>query len=270
MGVINIFMCRFLGFQSSRPCEIHYSLHDAENALVKQSKKHPDGWGVGYYVDKELYLMKSARAAFRDFNFPHLTKGIVSKTIICHVRQATMGAKKIENCHPFKFGNWMFAHHGNIRRFKKVKPLLLKEMPQKMKQHIQGLTDSEVAFHLFMTYLSQEVRDVERVLQVKPIEKALIKTINKIDQLVKKVGASKKSDLNFILTNGKFILATCRGEKLYYTEHHETMGISKKRRLEKYFMICSEKFSKSDYWEKVPKNSLIIVNDKADYDIVPL
>ena len=63
MGVINIFMCRFLGFQSSRPCEIHYSLHDAENALVKQSKKHPDGWGVGYYVDKELYLMKSARAA---------------------------------------------------------------------------------------------------------------------------------------------------------------------------------------------------------------
>ena len=264
-------MCRLLGFQSSQPSKIHNCLHDAENALVIQSKKHPDGWGVGYYIDDELFLVKSARSAFADFNFPGATKAIVSKTIICHVRQATVGAKKtIENCHPFTFGSWMFAHHGTIRGFKKVKPLLMKDIPEKIKKHIQGLTDSEAAFHLFISYLSKEVRDVNHVTKIKPIKKALVKTIRKIDELVKKVGVSKKSDLNFILTNGKFMLATCRGEKLYYTEHHDTMGLKKKRAIDKYFMICSERFSKSDAWKKVPQNSLVIVNNKVDFDIVPL
>ncbi len=264
-------MCRLLGFRSSQPSKIHYSLHDAENALVLQSKKHPDGWGVGYYVDDELHLVKSAHAAFADFNFPGITQAIVSKTIMCHVRQATVGSKKtIANCHPFKFGKWIFAHHGTIREFKKVKPLLLKEIPLTIKKNIQGLTDSEVACHLFITYLSQEVSDIDHVSKIKPVKKALVKTIKKIDKIVKKVGASKKSDLNFILTNGKLMLATCRGEKLYYTEHQGTMGVKKRDKSEKYFMICSEKFSKSDHWKKIPKNSLVMVNNKVDFDIVPL
>jgi len=43
-------MCRLFGFRSVLRSRVHRSLRTADNALAVQSRVHPDGWGVAYYV----------------------------------------------------------------------------------------------------------------------------------------------------------------------------------------------------------------------------
>ena len=43
-------MCRLFGFRSVLRSQVHRSLRSADNALAVQSRVHPDGWGVAYYV----------------------------------------------------------------------------------------------------------------------------------------------------------------------------------------------------------------------------
>ena len=56
-------MCRLFGFRSAQPSTAHRSLAQAENALAQQSLQHPDGWGIGWFVDDDAYVVKSANAA---------------------------------------------------------------------------------------------------------------------------------------------------------------------------------------------------------------
>ena len=65
-------MCRLFGFRSLVDLPVHHSLREAENALAKQSVHHPDGWGIGYYLDGLPYLKKSADSAFRDYEYSRL------------------------------------------------------------------------------------------------------------------------------------------------------------------------------------------------------
>ena len=59
-------MCRLFGFRSVIPSQVHRSLLSAENALVWQSERHPDGWGVAYFVGGIPHLIKSAETAIQD------------------------------------------------------------------------------------------------------------------------------------------------------------------------------------------------------------
>ena len=49
-------MCRLFGFRSVIPSQVHQSLVGAENALMLQSDRHPDGWGVAW----RMQFQKSA------------------------------------------------------------------------------------------------------------------------------------------------------------------------------------------------------------------
>ena len=281
-------MCRLLGFKSSIPSLIHYSLHDAENALVIQSKKHSDGWGVGFYVNKECFVVKRAHAAFKDFNFPQLTKTLISDAIVCHIRKGTIGdKKKRQNCHPFQFGQWLLAHNGTVRNFNRVKRKILGEIPKDLQKHILGNTDSEHVFYLFIHYLKLEYKNknIDKLKDVEIAKSALVKTIHKIDEWAHSFSSKKKSSLNLILTNGKVLLAIRRGKSLFHTENRIVMGIpeiiiktsvkekkivKKREDMERYFLVSSEKLSKSAFWERVPENSLITVDSNVKFDIVPL
>ena len=44
-------MCRLFGFRSVIKSQMHRSLVSADNALVRQSEQHPDGWGVAGLMD---------------------------------------------------------------------------------------------------------------------------------------------------------------------------------------------------------------------------
>jgi predicted glutamine amidotransferase len=56
------------------------------------------------------------------------------------------------NCHPFRHGRWLWMHNGLIHDWLKVKRDLSFEIDPSLYPKIEGTTDSEIFFHLALTY----------------------------------------------------------------------------------------------------------------------
>ena len=122
-------MCRLFGFRSIVQLPVHHSLREAENALAKQSRQHPDGWGIGYYLDNDPYLQKGSGSAFRDYDYARISEMLASETVVAHIRRATVGRTSEANSHPFVFRQWMFAHNGEVEHYDRVRDHLRGQIP---------------------------------------------------------------------------------------------------------------------------------------------
>jgi len=154
-------MCRLLGFRSNIPMPLAYPLLDASNALMKQSKNdsrdlaHPDGWGIGYYQNGEAVVHKNVAPAYEDAIFRQHARAISANNAIVHVRAASVGNITLQNAHPFRYQNWIWAHNGTVRPFDDIYQQFVKQIDPKFLAHRQGQTDSEMCFLLFLTELAK-------------------------------------------------------------------------------------------------------------------
>ena len=148
-------MCRIFGFRSVMQSQVHRSLVSADNAFMRQSERHPDGWGVAYYVADAPHVVKGASAAFGDQLFKHVSGIVTSETVLAHLRKATQGELSTINTHPFQYGHWVFAHNGNIANFAEIRDVLLGRIPPVLRRFILGTTDSEVLFYLLLGKMAQ-------------------------------------------------------------------------------------------------------------------
>jgi predicted glutamine amidotransferase len=69
------------------------------------------------------------------------------------------------NCHPFRYGRWLWVHNGLVRDFERLRRDLLLAVDPALFPAIVGSTDSEVMFHLALTFGLREdpVAAVERM-----------------------------------------------------------------------------------------------------------
>ena len=146
-------MCRLFGFRSVIQSQMHRSLIAADNALGRQSDRHPDGWGVAYYVDGAPHVTRSPVHALGDALFHRVSGVVSSETVLAHVRKATHGAHTVLNCHPFQYGRWVFAHNGDVPTFDRDRAELLAEVSPRLRRFVLGETDSEVIFFMVMSRL---------------------------------------------------------------------------------------------------------------------
>ena len=132
-----------------------------DNSLVMQSlharesntRTNGDGFGVGWYapsISSEPALFTSVSPAWNDRNLLHLTSKIKSPAFFAHVRAATGGGVTKYNCHPFIYKQWMMMHNGGITNFNQVKRHLRRLLDDDLYRWIQGETDSEHLFALFL------------------------------------------------------------------------------------------------------------------------
>ena len=77
-------MCRLFGFRSVLRSQVHRSLRTADNALAVQSRAHPDGWGVAYYVAGAPHVIKSTGMAGSDHLFERVSGLLTSETVVAH------------------------------------------------------------------------------------------------------------------------------------------------------------------------------------------
>ena len=155
-------MCRWLAYcgEPLRPSEL--ILHP-QHSLIAQSLDSPlgaetvngDGFGFGWYPagpgGECSGLFRSTEPAWNDQNLRELTQAIESPLFFSHVRAAAGPPVQQTNCHPFRFGNWLFMHNGALAGFGSVKRDLTFAVDPSLYPHIQGTTDSEVLFHLALT-----------------------------------------------------------------------------------------------------------------------
>ena len=70
---------------------------------------------------------------------------------LAHIRASTGTAVQQTNCHPFRFGKWLWVHNGLVREFPRVKRDLALVVDKSLYASIEGSTDSELLFYLALT-----------------------------------------------------------------------------------------------------------------------
>jgi predicted glutamine amidotransferase len=97
------------------PVRATFWLLEAPDSLAEQSRREPDGTGLGSYDhDGGPVVSKQPLAAFQDEEFAREAREVCSPTFVAHVRYASTGAISPENTHPFEQRGRLFAHNGVI------------------------------------------------------------------------------------------------------------------------------------------------------------
>ncbi len=211
-------MCRLFGFRSAVPSRAHRSLLEAENALSDQARGHPDGWGIGWFIDDDAYLVKSSTPAHICPRFKEMSDRLSSHTFVVHVRRATVGGIDPLNAHPFRFGRWLFAHNGTVHGFDRLRPWMLERTSAKLRMSTLGDTDSE---HLFAFVLSQLERagvdpSGRNPAEARAVAGALRTGLLTLAAEARRIGVDRPTT-NVILTDGRVFLAHRSGIDLYFS-----------------------------------------------------
>ncbi len=126
-------------------------LLEAPDSLAEQSRREPDGTGLGAFdKDGKPEVLKQPLAAYEDHAFAHEARSVTSRTFVAHVRYASTGALVMRNTHPFEQRDRIFAHNGVISDLGALERELGDEMSL-----VGGETDSERYFALI-------TREIER------------------------------------------------------------------------------------------------------------
>jgi glutamine amidotransferase len=155
-------MCRWLAYSGS-PILLEELLYKPKYSLIDQSMHsrlgvettNGDGFGVGWYASgdaAEPSLFRGVGPAWSDLNLRDLARTVRSPLFLAHIRASTGTPVQQTNCHPFRYGRWLWLHNGSIRGFPEVKRELTFAIDPDLYTSVTGSTDSEVMFYLALTF----------------------------------------------------------------------------------------------------------------------
>jgi glutamine amidotransferase len=81
-----------------------------------------------------------------------LATEIRTPLFLAHVRAGTGTPVQRTNCHPFRYRNWLFVHNGYVAGYSRLRRDLLMAVRPDLFGNIAGSTDSELLFHLALTF----------------------------------------------------------------------------------------------------------------------
>jgi predicted glutamine amidotransferase len=140
-------MCRLFGLHAgTNVVTATFWLLDAPDNLAEQSRRNPDGSGLGVFdAQGRPHVDKQPIAAWHDAEFATDAHDLSGTTFIAHVRYATTGAHDVVNTHPFLQDGRIFAHNGVVEGLD-VLDERLRELGTA--DVVLGQTDSERVFAL--------------------------------------------------------------------------------------------------------------------------
>lgn len=201
-------MCQLLGMNCNTPTDIQFSFE----GFAKRgglTDEHADGWGIAFFEGSAARCFIDHRPA-ADSPVAELIRHypIRSLNVISHIRKATVGEVKLQNCHPFVrelWGQaWVFAHNGDLKNFH----------PNLTGDYLPiGETDSEQAFCLILQTLKTEfgLRQKDNA----PSLQAISKVIQRVAQQIAQHGT-----FNMLLSNGQALFTHCSTKLEYIIREH--------------------------------------------------
>lgn len=212
-------MCRLYAFRANEPTRVECSLVHAQNALMEQSRGdtqglvHGHGWGVADFPDGVPVVEKQTWAAYHGEHFRKKAARVYARTVLAHVRRATVGEPSIENTHPFQNGRWIFAHNGTVPNFTEVRDRMIPAIDRFYLNEIRGTTDSE---HIFLYLLSLWRRHPEE-----PLLDLVGRGLAQIVRWTTEVDKDARISLNIVLTDGRKLVGSRLGRTLWHLEREQ-------------------------------------------------
>lgn len=197
-------MCRWLAYGGD-PIAMDMLLFKPCNSLIRQSLSaqrsiaptNGDGFGLGWYGNLERPgLYRDTMPAWNDSNLRSLAEQIHSPLFFAHVRASTGPATARLNCHPFRYGRWLFMHNGQIGGWTDVRQGIESSIDKHLYKHREGSTDSEALFYLLLG----------NGLERDPAG-AFARTISQVLELMAGEGVTDPFRMTAALTDGKRIFA---------------------------------------------------------------
>jgi glutamine amidotransferase len=267
-------MCRWLAY-AGNPIPIDWLTVQASHSLIDQSlharlgatTTNGDGFGVGWYDDatETPGLYHSTHPAWNDRNLRELAAHVSSRLFFAHVRASTGSAVQETNCHPFRYGRWLFMHNGLVRGFPRLKHDLLVAIDPGLLAAVEGSTDSELLFYLALTFGAEH----------DPVA-ALERVVGFVEQVAERYGIANPLQLAAALTDGSRIVAVrysterrsrslffsidARAIKQQYPADKRIRSLSDEARA-----IVSEPLGDlADAWTEVPESSVVVIQPGPD------
>jgi predicted glutamine amidotransferase len=155
-------MCRLLGYCSHDAASVAELLGtESFRAFTSLSDLHGDGWGMAWYAGSRPAVWKSAARAGSEPEYDKLAWQPLGDLGLVHLRWATPGLAVTDvNTHPFRYGDYTFAHNGAIHPQERLGEML----PLEWERRLAGSTDSERYFLHVMWRLA--VRDGDMVAAI--------------------------------------------------------------------------------------------------------
>ncbi len=188
-------MCELFSLSSREPVDADFSL--AALARNGSYERHmDDGWGVAYYEDKDVCLIKDTKAADESQWLKFLESyTLTSDIVLAHIRKASIGAKTFSNTQPYlrELAGRMhvFVHNGSLPGIFKTSEVALDRF------HPLGETDSEYAFCALLAELESLWDGIAQ-----PSELARLNVVEDFAEKLRKLGAA-----NFLYSDGELVFA---------------------------------------------------------------
>jgi predicted glutamine amidotransferase len=152
-------MCRLFGLHAgTNVVTATFWLLDAPDNLSEQSRRNPDGSGLGVFdAQGRPQVHKQPIAAWEDTEFATEAHDLTGTTFIAHVRYATTGSHDVVNTHPFLQDGRIFAHNGVLEGLDALDERLREVGTADL---VLGQTDSERMFALITASIRARGGDV--------------------------------------------------------------------------------------------------------------
>lgn len=220
-------MCELLGFSAREPADISEQLR----AFYAHSSAHPHGWGIMYDGGIEREAVKASES--------ERLKGLLDKigeqrVLLAHIRYATVGSIRNENCHPFTKKDitgrqWTLIHNGTIYSSTRLIPYLRTQI---------GDTDSERVF----MYLLDTLNKAQENGPLSAEDRFAL-----VDRFVRELAPRNK--LNLLIYDGELLYV--------HKNMKETMVY---RKLGSGYIFATTELD-DEHWDKVPTAQVLAFKD---------
>jgi glutamine amidotransferase len=214
-------MSRLFAYMGNDQDRVKCALYSARALLVADgaAQHNYDGWGLGFYQGGEVLLQRRPKPPADPVDFYALARELRTDAIIGHVRAGTVGKPKNENTHPFRFRSWLFAHHGTIPDFDRVREELLASVPDFLRRNIRGQTDSESLFHVVLAFLHHSGKLDDINVSTAFVRDAVANALASVEKVAGKE-ATQAMECALAITNGRQLVVTRHGAPVYVQQQN--------------------------------------------------
>lgn len=199
-------MCELFGFTSEKERDLRPYLSE----FYSHSVRHPHGWGIADFSGGKASVITEPVCANKSKLLSKMIDTLPpQKTLIGHIRLATVGSLESANCHPFTRTDisgrqWVFAHNGTI--FSGMS--LLKYIDTQ-----NGSTDSERILMYFIDKINEETERKGHPLNAYERFKVIDKAIQSI---------ARRNKINLLFYDGEQLYVHTNMKNTLYYKREET------------------------------------------------